>query len=113
MLTREEIEKLNLGTPPLDIKTEIVINAGVEWLLNNTTLTLADISQNSGAKLFLLKFMDIQNMQTGVSSESIEGLSQSFNTGNNSELLWDIADSLLGGYVRGSVRFVSAEKKWK
>lgn len=108
-----ELEKLNLGLT-LDAKTEITLNAGIEWLAENTTIDTADAEKfPSCVKLFLLKFCEIQNMQTGVSSESIEGLSLSFDTGNRSDLLWQLAEELLGNYLKGRVRFVAASRRWE
>lgn len=111
-MTNAELEKLNLGLT-LDAKTEITLNAGIEWLAENTTIDTANTDKfPSGAKLFLIKFCEIQNMQTGVSSESIEGLSLSFDTGNRSGLIWQLAEELLGSYLKGRVRFVAASSRW-
>ena len=112
-MTLEELTKLNLGLT-LDTKTEIILNAGVEWLAENTTIDTANIDKfPSCAKLFLIKYCEIQNMQTGVASESIEGLSLSFDTSNKNDLLWQIAEELLGSYIKSRVRFVAATRRWK
>lgn len=112
-MTKQELTSLNLGLN-LDAKTEIMLNAGIEWLEENTTIDTADIEKfPSGAKLFLIKFCDIQKLHTGVSSESIEGLSLSFDTSNKSDLLWQLADELLGKYLKGQVHFVAATSRWK
>lgn len=111
-MTNQELANLNLGLT-LDAQMEIILNAGIEWLENNTTIDTANIEKfPSGAKLFLIKFCDIQKMQTGVSSESIEGLSLSFDTSNKSDMLWQLADELLGQYLKGRVRFVAATSRW-
>lgn len=113
-MTQEELTKLNLGFTTIDTSTEIMLNAGIEWLENNTTIDTTNAEKfPSGAKLFLIKFCDIQKMQTGVASESIEGLSLSFDTSNKSDLLWQIAEELLGNYIKGRVRFVAASSRWK
>jgi len=112
-MTKQELTNLNLGLT-INAQTEIMLNAGVEWLENNTTIDITNIEKfPSGAKLFLIKFCDIQKMQTGVSSESIEGLSLSFDTSNKSDMLWQLADELLGSYLKGRVRFVAASGRWK
>lgn len=112
-MTKQELVNLNLGLT-IDATTEIVLNAGVEWLAENTTIDTTNIeSYPSGAKLFLIKFCEIQKMQTGVASESIEGMSLSFDTSNKSDLLFQFAETLLGKYLKGSVRFVSATSRWK
>lgn len=114
MLTMEQIENLKLGLT-IDAQTEIMLKAGVEWIENNTIIDTADIENFPNcAKLFLIKFTEIQNMPTGVSSESIQGLSQSFNTDSKADMIWDIAYSLLGDYIKdGTVRFVCASPKWR
>lgn len=98
-----------------DMTNDIIMQAGIEWLHENTTIDFKEVDDlPSCAKLFLIKFGEIHNMQSGVSSESIEGLSQSFNTGNKTALIWDLAENLLGNYLKiGSVRFVSASPRWK
>lgn len=112
-MTKEELTNLNLGIT-IDTQTEIILNAGLEWLAENTTIDTANTEKlPSGAKLFLIKFCDIQNLQTGVTSESIEGLSLSFDNSNKSDLLWQLADELLGNYLKGRVRFVAATSRWK
>lgn len=112
-MTKQELTSLNLGLN-LDTKTEIMLNAGIEWLQENTTIDTANTEKfPSGAKLFLIKFCDIQKMQTGVASESIEGLSLSFDTSNKSDLIWQLAEELLGKYLKGRVRFVAASSRWK
>ena len=112
-MTKEELTKLNLGLT-IEATTEIFLNAGIEWLENNTTIDTANVENFPNvAKLFLIKFCEIQKMQTGVSSESIEGLSLSFDTSSKNDLLWQIADELLGHYLIGRVRFVPATNRWR
>lgn len=112
-MTKEQIERLNLGVE-LDTMTELIISTGVDWMKENTTINTEDIDNFPNcAKLFLIKFCDIQNLQTGVSSESIQGLSHSFTTDKNS-MIWQLAESLLGGYLNGGqVRFVAASSRWQ
>lgn len=113
-MTQQEIQSLNLGISPIDTKAEIIINAGVEWLADNTTIDTSDIDNlPSCAKLFLTKFYDIQKLNTGVSSESIEGLSHSFDTTDKSALLMQFAEELLGKYLVSKVRFVQASPRWR
>lgn len=112
-MTKQELTGLNLGLE-IDAMTEISLNAGVEWLADHTTINTADIEHfPSSAKLFLVKFNEIQKMQTGVSSESIEGLSLSFDTSDKSDMVWQLAEELLDKYLVGSVRFVRASQKWR
>lgn len=112
MLTAEQIAALNLGVDT-DAKTVITINAALEWIQDHTTIDTSDIDKLPAcAKLFMIKFAEIGNMQSGVSSESIEGLSHSYSD-NKSGLIWDAAYEFLGAYVKSPVRFVAAENRWK
>ena len=113
-MTREQIESLNLGIIPTDPRTEIIINSGIEWIGKNTTIDTEDVENfPNGAKLFLLKYFDLQMLNVGVSSESIEGLSQSYNTGDTNALLWQLAEEMLGPYLKGRVHFVQAISRWR
>lgn len=112
MLTVEQIAALNLGVDT-DAKSVITINAALEWIQDHTTIDTSDIDKLPAcAKLFMIKFAEIGNMQSGVSSESIEGLSLSYGD-NKSGMIWDAAYELLGAYVKSPVRFVAAENRWK
>lgn len=112
MLTAEQIAALNLGVDT-DAKTVITINAALEWIQDHTTIDTSDIDKLPAcAKLFMIKFAEIGNMQSGVSSESIEGLSLSYGD-NKSGMIWDAAYELLGAYVKSPVRFVAAENRWR
>lgn len=111
MLTQEQIAGLNLGVDT-DAKTVITINAALEWIKDHTTIDTTDIDNLPAcAKLFMIKYTEIGSMQSGVESESIEGLSLSY--GNKSGMIWDAAYELLGAYVKSPVRFVAAQDRWK
>lgn len=118
-MTKEQIAHLRLGISPIDDRTALIIESGLEWVLANTTLVF-DMHREEDlealpacVKLFLSKFFDIQMLGTGVSSESIEGLSQSFDSSDKSDLLWQFAQELLAPYLKSSVRFISAKRRWK
>lgn len=113
-MTKQEIEKLNLGISSIDDRGELIINAGVEWLSDNTTIdTLNFDNFPSCAKLFLVKFYEVQKTPTGVTSQSIEGLSQSFSQADKNDLIMQFAEELLGKYLVSKVRFVQASPKWR
>ena len=113
-MTAEQIARLNLGVDTNDARTVLTINAALEWLGENTTIDTEDIEHlPSCAKLFMIKYSEISSLQTGVASESIEGLSQSFNQTGAETMIWDAANSLLPGYMKSRVRFVSAKPRWK
>lgn len=115
----EQVKSLNLGIDPVDARTVLIIESGLEWILNNTTLEfdITNIEEikalPSSVKLFLIKFLDVNDISAGVASESIESLSQSFKTDRTEDLIWDYAYQLLYPYLKSRVRFVAAEKRWK
>ncbi len=118
-MTREQVENLKLGIAPIDERVILIVESGLEWLLRNTTLEF-DIENDeelqalpSSVRLFLTKFFDVQMLGTGVSSESIEGMSQSFDTSDKNAMIWQFAEELLDGYLISRVRFVAAEKRWR
>lgn len=118
-MNRETIELLHLGISPVDDRVILVIESGLEWVKNNTTLEF-DMNNDddlialpSAVKLFLVKFLDVQMLSVGVVSESIEGLSQSFDTGDKSAMLWQFAEELLSPYLKSRVRFITAQRKYR
>jgi hypothetical protein len=112
-MTAEQIASLNLGIST-DAKNVIIVNAALDWLKDNTTIDTTDIDNLPAcAKLFLIKFAEISNIQSGVVSESIEGLSLSYGESNRSGMIWDAANELLGAYLKSTIRFVPAQRKYK
>ena len=117
-MTAQQIELLHLGIKPIDERTTLIVESGLEWVQNNTTLNFdknndADLKAlPSCVRLFLVKFFDVQMLSAGVTSESIEGLSQSFDTSDKSAMVWQFAEELLSPYLKSRVRFVSAKKRW-
>ena len=112
-MTNREIINLNLGIAPIDARVEIIINSGLEWLEKNTIIDVTDTDNfPNSAKLFLIKFFDLNMLSAGVTSESIEGLSQSFDNTDKSTLIWQYANELLSDYLKSQMSFVSAKRKW-
>lgn len=107
------------GLPIKDTPQNILaMKAALEWMLNNTTLTFDTTNIEeikalpSGARLFILKFVDIMSMGTGVTSESIAGMSQSFDTSSQKMLIMRYAAELLGGYMKSSLQVNQASNRW-
>lgn len=112
-MTQSEVESLKLGIAPIDDRVILIVESGVDWLKENTTINCDDLTNLPAcARLFLTKFFDLQLLNTGVSSESIEGLSQSFDNTDKSALLWQFAEELLYPYLISRVRFVEAQSRW-
>lgn len=106
---------LELGLPDLDVLT---VEAAFEWVLANTTLEfdIDDVEKlkalPSCVKLFVVKFCDVMSLPVGITSESIEGMSQSFDTGQKHNLIRQYADDLLGDYVKSDVMLFRARNRW-
>lgn len=117
-MTKQQIELLHLGITPIDDRTIIIVESGLEWVKANTTLEF-DMNKDedltalpSVVKLFLVKFFDVQMLSVGVTSESIEGLSQSFDTSDKSAMIWQFANELLTPYLKCGINFIPAQKRW-
>lgn len=117
-MTKQQIELLQLGITPIDDRVVLIVGSALEWLQKNTILNI-DLNNDETlkalpncARLFIVQYFDLNMLSTGVSSESISGLSQSFNN-NKSDLLWQIAEELLGDYLKSKVSFVAASSRWE
>lgn len=118
-MTIDELKSLNLSFNNPTEETCLYVESALDWLAQNTTLEFDknDIESvkalPAGAKLFLLKFSDIMTVNTAVTSESIGGMSQSFSTSGKSNLLMDLANDLIGGYLKSSFQFIPTVGKWR
>lgn len=93
--------------------SEVIREAAIEWVKKNTTFDITVEPLPASVEMFISKYEEIMNIRPGVASESISGLSQSFN-GDISALLKQYAAELIGEeYVLSDVRVVVAEKRWK
>ena len=114
MITLEQFEECEI--PVSDLLTG---NAALEYIAKNTTLSvdLNDVETVRAlpfsAKLFISKYEEIVSTSSVVASESIEGLSQSFKTGDKSAMLYDLLNTYLSDYLKGQVTFVSATRRWR
>lgn len=111
-MTKAQISNLGIGITEPDELTVLQIESALDWILANTTLRIdknGDLSvMPAGARLFVVKFLELQD-SFGVTSESIEGLSQSFETDRDGAL-WMIARTLLGPWLKGDVTFVPMKR---
>lgn len=117
-MTAEQVKLLNLGIAPIDERACLLVESALQWVLDNTTLEF-DITKDedlkalqSNVRLFVLKYFDIMAVTGGVTSESIEGLSQSFDSAKKSDLIWQFADELLDKWLTGRVSFIAAVNRW-
>lgn len=118
MLTPEVIMQLDLPLESVGSKECLYINTAFDWLLSNTTLNFDKNNIESvkalpsSAKAFLFSFVEIMSQSSIVTSESIAGMSQSFNTRDKGSLLRELAVTLLGDYYK-SVKFAPCTDRWR
>ena len=117
-MNTERIKALGISLDMPDDLAELYVNAALEWLAANTTFPYDpdDPPENlpANVKLFIIKFSESMSMNDGVTSESIEGLSQSFaDTGSRLTAVWQLANMLLSEYMPSSVAAVQTRKLWK
>lgn len=119
MITAEQVKILRLGIEPINEKLCLIAESGLLWVLKNTTLKF-QIDKNedleklpANVRLFIVKYVEIMKLRSGVSSESISNLSQSFDTTDKSSLLWEAAEELLSDTLKSRVTFVSAKNRWR
>lgn len=116
-MTNAQIEALNLGLPN-NATTWLIIESALNWVLENTTLKfdIANVEELKAlpaqVRLFALKYNEIMSISEGVASESIEGLSLSFNASNKAGMIWELAENLLGKWLVSPVQFVSSVSRW-
>lgn len=118
-MTAEQVKSLDLGIAPINAYSTLLVESGLHWVLDNTTLKF-DCNNDEELKalhpnvrLFVMRYVDIMGMSAGVVSESISGLSQTFVTGDTTALLWQNAQELLGKWLISRARFVGAQRRWR
>lgn len=93
--------------------------AALDWMKQYTTLQF-DVSDAetisalpATAKLFVVKYGEVMQRKTGVTSQSIEGLSMSFDASDDgTAMIWALANTLLSGYLKSQVRVTPARRRW-
>ena len=115
-MTAEEFNKLGL---PVPAASQLYVEAGLEWLRDNTTLNI-DITDMesikalpSSARLFLVKFCEICRQSPGVTSESVGPMSQSFTEDSTAKQTEALARQLLKPYLKSTVKFIPCTRRWR
>lgn len=118
-MTAEDIKEIGIPCDSSSGKACLMVECAIEWLMVHTTLqvNINDIeslkSLPACAKLFILKYTEVSNRGVGVTSESIGGMSQSFDVSSvNQDLIWDLAEELLAPYLKSRGKFIAAKRKW-
>lgn len=119
MATIEELKNAGIPIDEDDPEAMLRVEAAIEYINENTTLK-ADFndmesikSLSAPARLFIVKFGETMSAYSGVTSESLGGMSQSFGTDSYENMLLDLLDSLLGAYRKSSVTVLQAKNKWR
>lgn len=116
-MTVDELKTLGIPLPSFSEIDVLYIEGALEWILQNTDLTFDKANLDevkalpAGAKLFTIKYRELMCNGAGVTSESVDGLSQSFSDSLKEEQLREYASSLLGEYMP-QIRFTPASKRW-
>lgn len=95
------------------------VEAALEWMQEHTTLQF-DVNDAESisalpatAKLFVVKYGETMQRKAGVTSQSIEGLSMSFDASDDgTATIWALANTLLSGYLKSQVRVTPARRRW-
>lgn len=119
MVTDEQVAILRLGIQPIDDRLCMIVESGLLWVIKNTTLNFQidkdeDLERlPANVRLFIVKYAEIMKLRSGVSSESISNLSQSFDTTDKNTLLWEVAEELLSDVLKSRATFVGARNRWR
>ncbi len=118
-MTAEELNAAGIPIPANDAMALLRAQAALDWMEEHTTLVFdqADAETIEAlpacAKLFVVKFSEALRIKSGVTSQSIEGLSQSFDSGEGPDgLIWALAGSLLGRYLKSQCKVYQATRRW-
>ena len=100
------------------ISNELIGNAALEYIAENTTLEIDFDNADTvkalpfSAKLFVQKYEEVVSTSSVVASESIEGLSLSFKQGDKADMLNDLLNTYLSKYIKGRITFIPATRRW-
>lgn len=117
-MTALELQEAGILITDDNPKTILSVMSGLEWLKENTILEIEPENAESiralpsRVKLFLLKFVDILERENGISSESIDGLSQSFESSNLVQDIDKLSKTLIADLLKSQVKFIPAKRRW-
>ena len=117
-MTVETLTQLQIPITPADDTACMYADCALDWININTKLKydLNNLPESlpSNVRLFILKYFELMYNNPGVTSESIQGLSQSFTGAERTGiLLWEYASELLGEYMAGAMVAVPTEAPWE
>ncbi|MBR6613182.1 MAG: hypothetical protein IKK84_00255 [Clostridia bacterium] len=115
-MTTDELNKIGLPIT-IDDSNSLYVMSALEWLQANTRLEFdkEDLESvknlPSSAKVFTLKFIELTTTAPNVTSESMAGMSQSFNLDVNNTLL-KYAKELLSDVLKSGFSCVPAVNRY-
>lgn len=118
-MTVDELRAAGILVDDTSELAALLAESALDYINENTTLSVNKDSRESlealpaCAKLFIVKYSALMEAETGISSESLGGMSQSFDTTKRDSLLFDLANSLLGKYMKSQMHFVPASRRWR
>jgi hypothetical protein len=115
---QEDVERLTgQAQNTVDGKTLIIVKSALEWINKNTTIKVINSEGvcydniTANIQLFIIKYSEVMQLRSGVTSENISNLSQSF-TADTTALIWAAAEELLSDILKPRVSFVNAKDRW-
>lgn len=112
---------LNMGIPLNgdDTVASLHAEAALDWMQEHTTLEFDKAKMESiaalpaCAKVFIVKYVEVLQRTTGMISQSIEGMSMSFDASEDiSTTILKLAQTLLQNYLRSQVQAFPAKRRW-
>lgn len=117
MISDEHIKILRLGIEPINDKLCMLVESALIWVQKNTKITfdIEDLTAlKADVRLFIVKYVEIMRLRTGITSESIGGLTQSFNTKDLNTAIWQIATEVFADdKLLPNCEFIGAQNKWR
>ena len=87
--------------------------SAIVWIKDNTTYNTEKQPYPSNVELFIQKYTELMRIRPGIASESISGLSHSYNTSEIESTLKQYAKQLIGEqYMKSDVKVIPALDRW-
>lgn len=117
MITDEQIKILNLGIQPINDRICLLVENALIWVQKNTKITfdIEDLTTlTADIRLFIVKYVEVMRLRAGITSESIGGLTQSFDTKDLNTAMWQIATEVFtDDELLPNCEFIGAKNRWR
>ena len=118
-MTAAELIAAGIPIPGENTVAVLHAEAALDWMQEHTTLVFDKADKESisalpaCAKLFVVKYSEVLKRTAGLTSQSIEGMSMSFDaSGDVNSSIWALANALLQGYLKSQVKVFTAKRRW-